>query len=225
MEGEKATGAHCRDVSKTYRRATGEVPALDRVDVDFRTAAVTALVGPSGSGKSSLLRIVAGLDKPDGGTMVVGDTDIAGLSARSRRRFRRARIGYVFQRPSDNLISYLTVVEHMDLAARIRGVSHEGSVEIVERLGIAPRGANRPHELSGGEQQRLAFGLAAIGSPALVIADEPTAELDHESGAALMDLVTSLALLGTSVIIATHDPEVAGFADVIVTLDEGKVVS
>ncbi len=224
MEGDKATGAHCRDVSKTYRRATGATPALDGVDIDLQPATVTALVGPSGSGKSSLLRIVAGLDKPDRGTVVVGDIDIARLSERSRRRFRRARIGYVFQRPSDNLISYLTVMEHMDLAARVRGASHEGSVEILERLGIAARGDNHPHQLSGGEQQRLAFGLAAIGSPSLVIADEPTAELDHESGAALMGLVTSLARMGTSVVIATHDPEVARFADVRVTLDEGKVV-
>lgn len=225
MEGERATGAHCREVSKTYRRATGEVPALDRVDVDFQAAAVTALVGPSGSGKSSLLRIVAGLDKPDAGEVSVGDVDIAKLSARARRRFRRASIGYVFQRPSDNLISYLTVMEHMDLAARIRGASHEGSVEILERLGLAARSANRPYQLSGGEQQRLAFGLAAIGSPSLVIADEPTAELDHESGAALMGIVTSLARTGTSVIIATHDPEVASLADVSVILDEGKVVA
>ncbi|MFP5298717.1 MAG: ABC transporter ATP-binding protein [Actinomycetota bacterium] len=198
---------------------------MDGVSVDLIAGAVTALVGPSGSGKSSLLRIVAGLDRPDEGTVTVDGVNLTSLSAAGRRKLRRTKIGYVFQRPSDNLIPYLTVMEHMQLAAKIRSADHGEAADLLERLGIAHRAGNRPDQLSGGEQQRLAFGLAAIGQPPLMIADEPTAELDSGSGQRLMQLIASLAERGSAVVIATHDPEVAGVADRSVVLDEGRVVS
>lgn len=216
--------ASCRDLDKRYRGATGDVKALDGVTADVPAGQMTALVGPSGSGKSSLLRIFAGLDSPDSGIVEVGGVDITSLRASARRRLRRRSIGYVFQRPSDNLISYLTVMQHMDLVAGIRKVGHADALDLLKTLGIEHRVDNRPDQLSGGEQQRLSFALAALGDPTLVIADEPTAELDSASADRLMDVVAGLAERGSAVVIATHDLEVAGAAHRKVVLDEGRLV-
>ena len=217
--------AQCRNVGKMYRRASGETWALHEVDGDFRSGVVTALTGPSGSGKSSLLRILAGLDRPTLGSVVIGDEDLSTMRARRRRKIRRRLVGYVFQRPSENLISYLTVSEHMNLAAGIRGAPRSESLEVLGLLGIDHRLENRPDQLSGGEQQRLSFAMAAVGSPAVVVADEPTAELDAASATALIELLGGLARSGVAVIVATHDPSVAGMADVAIRLEEGRVVS
>ena len=207
-----------------YRRASGETWALHDVSADFRRGDVTALTGPSGSGKSSLLRILAGLDSPTTGSVTVGDEDLSVLGARDRRKIRRELIGYVFQKPSENLISYLTVTEHLDLATGIRGVDRAAGSEILELLGIAHRTENRPEQLSGGEQQRLAFAMAAVGAPAVVVADEPTAELDAESAERLVSLLGGLAGQGVAVVVATHDEGVAGMATRSIRLEDGKVV-
>jgi putative ABC transport system ATP-binding protein len=180
-------------------------------------------MGPSGSGKSTLLRILAGLDSPTEGSVEVGDAWLSRMSARKRRAVRRRVIGFVFQRPSDNLISYLTVAQHMELAAGIRGAGRSEIDEMLDALGVAHRTRNRPHQLSGGEQQRVAFAQAAIGAPALVVADEPTAELDSESAAAMIALLGHMAEQGSSIVVATHDPDIATAADHVVRLDEGKV--
>lgn len=217
--------ALCRGVAKMYRRASGETWALRDVDGDFPAGVVTALTGPSGSGKSSLLRILAGLDRPTRGSVEVGEEDLGAMGARQRRAIRRRLVGYVFQRPSENLISYLTIAEHMDLAADIRGAPRGESLEILELLGIAHRLDNRPDQLSGGEQQRLAFAMAAVGSPAVVVADEPTAELDTASAAALIGLLEGLASQGAAVIVATHDGNVAAMAHRSIRLEEGQVAT
>src|SRR5205807_2350851 len=176
-----AVAAEAKGLTKIYWTATGEVHALQAVDAWFPARAVTAVVGPSGSGKSSLLRILAALDRPTAGQVKIGGTELTALSAGRLRRMRRELVSYVFQRPSDNLVSYLTVEEHMHLAARLRGSPRELALEsrdLVETLGIGHRLHHKPHQLSGGEQQRLAFAQAVVGGPALVVADEPTAELD-----------------------------------------------
>src|SRR5918996_4570854 len=199
------TAARCRGIEKVYRRATGATHALRGIDAEFPRGRLTAVMGPSGSGKSSLLRILSGLDRPTRGTVEIGDVLLSALGPRDRRRFRRQSLAHVFQRASDNLISYLTVAEHFEVSARLRGRIDDGVSEMLEALEIAHRRDNLPHQLSGGEQQRVAFGQAAIGAPELVVADEPSAELDHESAGALLEVMAQIAHLGTAVIVATHD--------------------
>jgi putative ABC transport system ATP-binding protein len=214
--------ARCADLVRTYRTSTGEVQALRGVSASFTRGAVTAVVGPSGSGKSSLLRLMAGLDRASGGTMQIDGTAITAASSRARRHLRRSTVGYVFQRPSDNFVPHLSVGAHLRLAA---GRTSSGSdlAELLDALGIGHRAGNLPGELSGGEQQRAAFGQAlATGSP-LVVADEPTAELDGPSGAAVLERIRVLADRGTSFVIATHDPAVVAVSDHTLELDHGSV--
>lgn len=211
-------------VVKIYWTPTGEVHALKGIDVLFSAGQVTALVGPSGSGKSSLMRIMCGLDRPTAGTVVVGDTDVSSLKGARLHRFRRDNVGYVFQRPSDNLISFLTAREHLEHSARIRGLGETNEVdELLDQLGIAKRGHHRPHQLSGGEQQRLAFAQAVIGGPVLVVADEPTAELDSASSHTLLETVGDLAHRGIGVVVSTHDTAVVEVADRTIYLRHGAV--
>jgi len=200
------------------------VGALKGVDAVFPAGRVTAVVGPSGSGKSSLLRILACVDRPTAGSVRVGDLDVAALGARGRRRVRRRQVGYVFQRPGDNLLPYLTAREQLDLAARLRGGQRAGEAErLLAALGLEHRAGHRPEQLSGGEQQRLAFAAAVIGGPALVVADEPTAELDSEAGERLMVAVLGLREQGTSLVLSSHDPVVTGAVDGILRLHDGEV--
>jgi putative ABC transport system ATP-binding protein len=156
----------------------------------------------------------------------VGGVDVAALGARGRRRVRRELVGYVFQQPADNLLPYLTAREQLELAARLRGRAGAGEVErLLAALNLEHRADHRPEQLSGGEQQRLAFAAAAIGGPSLVVADEPTAELDSESGERLMQAVLGLREQGTSLVVSSHDPVVTGAVDGVVRLHDGEVVA
>ena len=214
----------CAGLVKEYATATGTVRALKGVDAAFPAGRVTAVVGPSGSGKSSLLRILACVDRPTAGSVRVGGVDVAALGARGRRRVRRELVGYVFQQPADNLQPYLTVREQLELAARLRGRRGAGEVErLLAALGLEHRADHRPEQLSGGEQQRLAFAAAVIGGPALVVADEPTAELDSEAGERLLQAVLGLRDQGTSLVVSSHDPVVTGAVDGVVRLHDGEV--
>jgi putative ABC transport system ATP-binding protein len=205
--------AACVGLVKIYWTATGEVHALKGVDAAFPAAALSAVVGPSGSGKSSLLRILAGLDRPTAGQVTVADVRLSGLSVGRLRRLRRRLLGYVFQRPADNLVPYLTVAEHLELAARLRRTPGDRDGDLLELLGLAHRRRHLPRQLSGGEQQRLAFARAVVGDPPLVVADEPTAELDSASAATLLEAVRSLAARGTALVLATHDPAVVALSE------------
>jgi ABC-type lipoprotein export system ATPase subunit len=228
----------CAGLVKEYATTTGTVRALKGVDAAFPAGRVTAVVGPSGSGKSSLLRILACVDRPTAGSVLVGGVDVAALGARGRRRVRRQLLGYVFQQPGDNLLPYLTARGQLELAARLRGGARwqhggghhprggvgPGEVErLLAVLGLEHRAEHRPEQLSGGEQQRLAFAAAVVGGPALVVADEPTAELDSEAGAQVMRAVLDLRDQGTSVVVSSHDPVVTGAVDGIVRLHDGEV--
>jgi putative ABC transport system ATP-binding protein len=216
--------AACTGVVKIYWSATGEVHALKGIDAVFPAGSITAVVGPSGSGKSSLLRILACIDRPTAGQVRVGGVDVSSLPPRRRRRIRRSLVGYLFQRPSDNLVPYLSAVGHVRLAGRLRGhLSHEESDELFHTLGLEGREKHRPSQLSGGEQQRLALATAVAGRPALVVADEPTAELDSESGSHLMELLVRLARTGSGFVISTHDPLVMRAADRVLSLRHGAL--
>lgn len=214
----------CSGVVKIYWTTTSEVHALKGIDAVFRPGAVTAVVGPSGSGKSSLLRILAGLDRPTAGSVRVGGRETSGLSQRELHALRRQLVGYVFQRPADNLIGYLTVREQLEHAIRVRRDKGGARIdETLERLGLQHRVNHRPHQLSGGEQQRAAFAQAVIGDPVLVVADEPTAELDRASGNALVETVEELARDGIAVVMSTHDPDVVARADRTLLLRHGAM--
>jgi putative ABC transport system ATP-binding protein len=224
LPGPDGPAASCRGLVKIYWTATGEVHALKGIDAEFPAGALTAVVGPSGSGKSSLLRILAGLDHATAGTFRVGDVNIAGLGPRQLRRIRRRLVGYVFQRPSDNLVSYLTVRQHLKVAARLRGRGGDRSAEeLLRTLGIDHRRDHLPHQLSGGEQQRVAFAQAVVGSPGVVVADEPTAELDSHTAAELLATVRTLADRGASFVLSTHDPQVVAMADRTLHLRHGAL--
>ena len=213
--------ARCVDLVKTYRTPTGAVHALRGVTLGFPAGALTAVVGPSGSGKSSLLRVLTGIDRATSGDVWVGARNVAKVSARGLRRLRRDAVGYVFQRPSDNFLPNLTIGQHLRLASR--GSDAPENTDILERLGIGHRIDHLPDELSGGEQQRAAFAQAVVAGSAVVVADEPTAELDSESGALVMDGVRALVESGVTFVVATHDGAVRKLADEVIELEHGRL--
>ncbi|HWB34937.1 MAG TPA: ATP-binding cassette domain-containing protein, partial [Rugosimonospora sp.] len=201
----------CRDVQRTYRLDGSTVPALRGVDLDLAPGSFTALVGPSGSGKSTLLRVLACVDRPDSGSIEIAGRQVARLSRSGRVRLRRRQLGFVFQAPGDNLLDYLTVRQHLNLAAQLRRQSRRraGIDPLLERLGLTSRADHLPKQLSGGEQQRAAIAFAAVGPPALLVADEPTGQLDHSIVDSVLDAFVALAATGVAVVAATHDPVVA----------------
>jgi ABC-type lipoprotein export system ATPase subunit len=195
------------------------VHALRGIDVEFPAGAITAVVGPSGSGKSSLLRLLAALDRPTAGTVLVGGRDLSTLSPARLRRVRRRVVGYVFQRPADNFISYLTLDEHLALASA-EGDGADGG-NLLPELGLEHRRGRVPRELSGGEQQRAAFAFALAAGPEIVVADEPTAELDAESAADVLAILQRLVTRGVAFVVATHDANVTAIADHVIELEHG----
>lgn len=214
----------CDRIERVYRTPTGEVHALHDVSCSFSRGAVTAIVGPSGSGKSSLLRLIAGMDRPSSGSLVVDGLDVGGGSAAVRRRLRRDLVGYVHQRPSDNFLSHLTVGEHLRLAGRgPNGAWASDLGGLLDLLGIGHRVDHLPSGLSGGEQQRAAFAEALATGASIIVADEPTAELDVASSEAVLDRIAALAAEGVTFLLATHDPAVMAIADERLELEHGWV--
>ena len=227
MRHDAGPAAVCEGLVRIYWSPSGEVHALKGVDAVVPAGRLTAITGPSGSGKSSLLRILAAQDRPTAGRAEVAGQALTGLSAHKLRALRRKHIGYVFPRPPQNLLPHLTGREHLAMAASFRGVRRAEAVqqsdELLDLLGIADRAEHLPGQLSGGEQQRLAFAQAVIGRPALVVADEPTSELDSATTADLLAAVHQLTRTGTTVVMATHDPLAAGAADQVIHLRSGAV--
>lgn len=221
-----APAAVCRGVRKVYRTADEEVLALAEVDKDFPSGRVTSIVGPSGSGKSSLLRILACVDRPTEGSVLIAGTEVAGLGPRGRRALRRTSVAYVFQNPIDNLVEYLNVTDQMKLAARLRGQRpSEAEIDrLLRTLGLEQRATHKPVQLSGGEQQRVAVACAVIGHPAIVVADEPTAELDSASAERVLEAVHDLREEGVAFILSSHDPAVVSASDHLLRLEHGRVV-
>ena len=213
-------------VTKIYGSGDAQVRALDDVSVGFGAGEFTAIMGPSGSGKSTMMHILAGLDAPTSGHVFVEDTDITALKDTALTKLRRDRIGFVFQ--SFNLVPTLDARSNILLPMRLAGKTPDKDWFdlIVNSLGIADRLNHRPSEMSGGQQQRVAVARALMSRPAVIVADEPTGNLDSHSTTEVMDLLRrAVDELGQSVIMVTHDTATAAYADRVLVCRDGRIVS
>jgi putative ABC transport system ATP-binding protein len=212
-----------RSVRKAYDDGSVRHEVLTGIDLDIAHGELVALRGPSGSGKSTLLNIIAGLDAPDAGTAFVAGHDIASLDERQRTLLRRREIGFVFQ--FFNLIPTLTVLENIRLPLELTGQRDDGDARrLLDRVGLAARSRAFPEELSGGEQQRIAVARALAHRPRLVLADEPTGNLDTATGARVLDLLTELVREShTTMLVATHSDSVVERAGRVIALRDGRI--
>ncbi|CAN5284100.1 ABC transporter ATP-binding protein [soil metagenome] len=223
MTGEVVLRAE--DLTRTYGRGANEVHALGGVSLEVRAGELVILRGPSGSGKTTLLNILGGLDEPTTGTVALGDREITGASEKDMLDMRRREIGFIFQNFA--LLSSLTAAENVELPMRITGVPYaermSAVAELLEVVGLAPHAAQRPTELSGGQQQRLGIARALANSPRLIIADEPTGQLDATNSELMMSMISALVhQRGVAALVSTHDPRMAAHADRILELRDGK---
>ena len=226
QEAPASSIVRLQGVSKIYGSGDAQVRALDDVSVGFGAGEFTAIMGPSGSGKSTMMHILAGLDAPTSGHVFVEDTDITALKDTALTKLRRDRIGFVFQ--SFNLVPTLDARANILLPMRLAGTTPEkGWFDlIVNSLGIADRLSHRPSEMSGGQQQRVAVARALMSRPAVIVADEPTGNLDSHSTTEVMDLLRrAVDELGQSVIMVTHDTATAAYADRVLVCRDGRIVS
>ena len=216
-----------RGLTKVYGSGDNAVIALDHVDLSVDPGEFVAVMGPSGCGKSTLLNLVGGLDRPSDGQVIIDGTDIATMSDTQVTRMRRRSLGFVFQ--FFNLIPVLTVTENAALPLTLDGVAEpvarSKATEWLNRVGLGSRLGNRPDQLSGGQQQRVAVARALVTDPALVLADEPTGNLDTKSADEIAELLKQAAEeWGRAVVMVTHDPRIASHAGRIVFMRDGKIV-
>jgi len=217
----------CEDLFKIYKIADLEVVALRGLDLVVRKGELVAIVGASGSGKTTLLNILGGLDTPTAGKVVVGGKDLLNMSARALVRYRRQEVGFVWQQTGRNLIPYLTAFQNVELPLSLVGMSQKKrekrAGELLEAVGLANRMYHRPERLSGGEQQRVAIAVALAHNPPLLLADEPTGELDSHAASNILDVFHSLnETYGVTVVIVTHDVSVTGKVERVVTIRDGR---
>ncbi len=218
--------AECREVVQVYRSASGPVHALREVSLTIPRGSLSVVVGPSGAGKSTLLRLLGGLERPTVGEVLIDGERTGHLSGRARRRLVARRIGHVFQMPEQNLLDYLDVTAHVRVAWRMRSRDAPGAVDdLVGSVGLADVADELPSELAAGQQQRLAFAMAIAGSPALVVADEPTASLDPEGAGILISLLDRLRAAGESLVVSTHDLRLMELADQVLVIRAGVLVA
>ena len=205
-------------------RRFGDVLALDGVTLSAERGEWLAVTGPSGSGKTTLLNVLAGLDRPSSGTVRVGGEEVTALGRRELARYRQRRVGLIFQQ--FHLMPYLTAAENVMLAQYVHSVADRGEAEAaLARVGLAERLDHLPSQLSGGEQQRVCIARALINQPPLVLADEPTGNLDAENEAIVVDLLAGLRDAGHTVVLVTHSAALAARADREVRLDHGRIVT
>jgi putative ABC transport system ATP-binding protein len=214
-------------VSRYYGEGSIRVKALHQVSLTIARGEFTAVVGPSGSGKTTLLNVMGGLDQPSEGRIFLGDREVAGMSGRELSDFRRDHLGFIFQ--SYNLLPVLTVRENVEYVLLLQGVSasqrRERVLHILKEVGLEGKERRFPNELSGGQQQRVAVARAMVSNPDLILADEPTANLDSAHGESLLDLMRHLnEAHGKTFLFSTHDPMVMKHAKRILTFHDGKVV-
>ena len=216
-----------RDVSRVYRRGADEVHALERVSLRIPAGRFVALMGPSGSGKSTLLNILAGLDRPSSGEVIVAGERLNDLGEEELAWFRARHVGFVFQ--FFNLIPVLSALENVELPLLLTHLAQaerrERAATALRVVGLEERAGHSPGQLSGGEQQRVAIARALVRDPRLVLADEPTGNLDDATGATVMALVDSVTRrAGRTLLLATHSREVAALADRVLTIEDGRLV-
>ena len=214
------------NLSKHFRTEDVETIALDNVSFEVKDGEFVAIMGPSGCGKSTLLNILGLLDNPTSGTYLLGNRDVSQLRERDRTNVRKGEIGFVFQ--SFNLIDELTVAENIELPLTYlnmkAGERKERVQQIMKRMAISHRAHHFPHQLSGGQQQRVAIARAVVFGPKLILADEPTGNLDSKNGAEVMQLLTQLNQEGTTIIMVTHNEHDAQMAQRTIHLFDGKIV-
>jgi putative ABC transport system ATP-binding protein len=214
-----------RNLSRTYRTDTVETTALDAIDLDILDGEFVAIMGPSGCGKSTLLNILGLLDSPTGGSYKFGDKEVAGLTEAKLADVRKRHIGFIFQ--SFNLVDELSVRENVELALLYHGIpasERRKRVEaVMDKVGIGHRADHRPSQLSGGQQQRVAVARAVVGNPDLILADEPTGNLDTQHGEEVMRMLQALNREGTTVVMVTHSPAHADYAGRVVNMLDGQV--
>lgn len=215
-----------RDLRKTYLLGGQEIHALDGVDLTVPAGQFLAVVGASGSGKSTLMNMLGGLDKPDKGDVEINDENIVQLGLRALARFRNETLGFVFQ--SFQLLPRQTALGNVMLPLTYRrpspGNAKEAAQEALAAVDLADRMLNKPTQLSGGQQQRVAIARALVGKPKLLLADEPTGALDSKTSENIMALLVKLSREGLTIVLITHDPDVASYADRVVTMRDGKIV-
>ena len=225
----------CENLVKIYRLnqeggASVEVQALQGLDISVAEGEMLGIVGASGSGKSTLLNILGGLDKPTGGRALVAKQDLGQLTERAIDEYRRRTVGFVWQQGARNLISYLTATENIELPLTLSGQTgrstRQRALELLELVGLSERRSHRLEELSGGEQQRVAIAIALANRPRLLLADEPTGELDTVTAQTIYDLLRDLnKRLGLTMVIVSHDPGIARHVDRVVAVRDGKLAS
>lgn len=220
---------HATNLTKTYRIGDIDVPAIKGVDFAIEPASFVAFVGPSGSGKSTLLNMVGCLDHPTSGTLKVLDTDIATLDRRAAAQFRGDHIGFIFQ--DFNLIPVLTVFENVEYPLRMvqEWPAEKRRIQtqrLLEAVGMADQADKLPDQISGGQKQRVAVARALVSNPKLVLADEPTANLDHDTAYRILELMKRMRdEFHTTFVFSTHDPKIMGEAEVTFTLEDGRLAN
>jgi putative ABC transport system ATP-binding protein len=211
-------------VTRRYLDGDQEVTALDSLSLNVNSGEFVAVMGPSGSGKSTLLNLAGGLDTPTSGRVCVQGSDLAGLSVGELARIRRRHVGYIFQKL--NLMPTLTALENVMLPMELDGAGDAklAAQDALNIVGLSDRGSHYPDQLSGGQQQRVAVARAIVGTRSLILADEPTGALDTANGEAVMELLARQCEVGRAVVLVTHEPRFASYADRIVNLRDGQIV-
>ena len=221
---QAAPQLHAEQLTRTYPSGDGEITALQSFTHTFAPG-ITAVVGPSGSGKSTLLNLLAGFDAPTSGQVTVGGTDIHALSEAGRADFRLTHYGFVFQ--SHNLVAILSAQENVEFPLMLSGVPprqrRERARALLSQVGLEKRAHHLPAHLSGGEAQRVAVARALVADPAVLLADEPTGNLDSRTGGKILELLLRPAREGKTVVLITHDPDVAALADRTLRVRDGEV--
>lgn len=215
-----------KGLTKLYGRGTGVIRALDGVDLNIATGEFVAVVGASGSGKSTLMNMLGGLDKPDEGTISIAGQSLAGMSKRALAYFRNETIGFVFQQ--FQLLPKKSALTNVRLPMQYRRPRRDNELDLARdslgRVGLSDRIHHKPTELSGGQQQRVAIARALVGGPQLLLADEPTGALDSKTSIDVMQLLVELNNQGLTIVLITHDKEVAEYADRVITMRDGQII-